>query len=327
MIKTKQTALEQASKWFLRMKDAAPDHADRSKFEAWLMSSEANRAAYQTIADTWEDFDSSEQIKQISQAMAMKKLDDDIRKRHKATQLAKLGALVMILITGLFGMNAWQSWRAKPLETVAQATAPSQMVTHYLSDGSKLTLDAHSQTQVLYYRDKRYVKLLQGQAVFEVVKDADRPFVVESAHARITVKGTRFLVNMINHKTIVAVDHGKVLVESLTNQPAGSVVLTNGQVAEASSQSAPHPVQKSAKDAFAFLQGRLIFDGAAMTEVTETLSRYRQAPVVNQSTTRTPISAVVDVTSLNTFVKALPSVAPVNLEESSTQTTVVDRKK
>lgn len=325
MINSRNSVLQQASKWFLRMKDAAPDHADRSKFEAWLMSSAANREAYQTIADTWEDFDSSEHIKQISQAMSMKKLDDDIRKRHKTTQLAKLGALVTIFITGIFGFNAWQTWHDKPLESIAQASAPGQMVTHYLSDGSKLTLDAQSQTQVLYYRDKRYVKLLQGQAVFEVVKDADRPFVVESTHARITVKGTRFLVNMIHHKTVVAVDHGKVLVESLASGQPGSVLLSNDQVAEVKAHSAPLPLQKSAKDAFAFLQGRLIFDGAAMTEVTETLSRYRQPPVVNQSTTRTPISAVVDVKSLNKFVKALPSVAPVKLEESDTQTVVVDR--
>lgn len=325
MLGSKNSTLEQASKWFLRMKDAEPDHVDRSKFEAWLMRSAANREAYQTIASTWEDFDSSDHIKQISQAMSLKKMDDDIRKRRQTAHVAKMSAVVAIFVTGLFGLNAWQTWRAKPIETIAQTSAPGQMVTHYLSDGSKLTLDAHSQTQVLYYRDKRYVKLLQGQAVFEVVKDAERPFVVESDQARITVKGTRFLVNMIDHKTLVAVDHGKVLVESLAGGQTQSVLITNNQVAEVKTASAPLAMQKSAKDAFAFLQGKLIFDGASLSEVTETISRYRQPPVVNQSSTHTPISAVVDVQSLNKFIKTLPAVAPVKLEESDTQTTVVNR--
>lgn len=325
MNRPKNAVLEQASKWFLRLKDAAPDHADRSKFEAWLMESEAHRHAYQTIAETWEDFDSSAQINHISQAMRIRKLDEDIRKRERANTFAKLGVVAAIGIASLFAFNQWKEWHAQPLETIAQASAPGHMVSRFLSDGTKLTLDAHSDTQVLYYRDKRYVKLLHGQAVFEVVKDADRPFVVESDHARITVKGTRFVVNMIAHKTVVAVDHGQVLVETLAAGQTTSVMLTNNEVAEVKPQVSPVKLNKSAKDYFAFLQGKLIFDGASLSEVTETLSRYRQPPLVNHSKSNTEISAVVDVKTLNKFIKTLPAVAPVKLQESDAETSVLDR--
>lgn len=277
------------------------------------------------IAETWDDFDSSEQVTQISHAMRMRKLDEDMRKRQHATRFAKLGAVVAIGLASVFGFHQWQIWRAQPLETIAQNSTPGHMVSRFLSDGTKLTLDAHSDTQVLYYRDKRYVKLLRGQAVFEVVKDANRPFVVESDHARITVKGTRFLVNMVNHKTVVAVDHGKVLVESLAAGQISTKLITNNQVVEVTSNQAPVTLQKPASDYFAFLQGKLIFDGAAMSEVTETLSRYRQTPLVNHSKTQTEISAVVDVKTLNRFIHTLPSVAPVKLQESANQITVVDR--
>lgn len=324
MIQPHHTLLAQASKWLLRMKNAAPDHADRSKFEAWLMSSTAHQEAYQIIAETWEDFDSAGQVKELSKAISVKKLEDDMRKRHKATQLAKLGVCVMLCLSMMLGWHAWQGWYRQPIETIAQASAPGQLVTHYLSDGSKLILDAHSKTQVVYYRDKRYVKLLQGQAVFEVVKDVERPFVVESSHAKITVKGTRFLVNMVAGKTVVAVDHGKVLVESLATNPSTIVKLTNNQVVEVFPHSSPLVIHKSAIDAFSFLQGKLIFDGASMSEVTETLSRYREPAIVNQSTSRKPISAVVNIATINTFIKALPAVAGVKMKESSTQTVFVD---
>lgn len=325
MSRQRHLILEQASKWFMRLKDAEPDHADRSRFEAWLMESEAHRQAYQTIAETWGDFDSSAQIKHISQAMSMRKLDEDIRKRAKSSTFAKLGAVVVIGLSSVFAFNQWQEWHAKPLETIAQTSAPGHMVSRYLSDGTKLTLDAHSDTQVVYYRDRRYVKLMHGQAVFEVVKDADRPFIVESDHARITVKGTRFVVNMINHKTVVAVDHGKVMVESLQAGQVNNLLLTDGQVAEVKAKASPVKVSKPARDYFAFLQGKLIFDGAPMSEVTETLSRYRQPPLVNHSHTTTEISAVVDVKTLNKFIKTLPAVAPVKLLETDAETTVTDR--
>lgn len=325
MIKSKSATLEQASRWFLRMKDAAPDHADRGKFEAWLMRSENHRRAYQTIAETWDDFDSSEHIRQISNAMILRKLEEDIRKRHKATQLAKLGVVAALFVGSVFAFNAWQTWQATPLETIAQNSASGHIVDRYLSDGSKLTLDASSNVKVSYYRDKRYVKLVQGQAVFEVVKDAGRPFVVESDQARITVKGTRFTVNMVNHKTVVAVDHGKVLVEPLVAGQANSMLLTNGEVAEVKQDVSPVKLNKPAKDYFAFLQGKLIFDGAPMSEVTETLSRYHQPSLVNHSTTHAEISAVADVKTLDQFIKTLPSVAPVALQASETQITVIDR--
>ena len=325
MSQPRNAALEQASKWFLRLKDAAPDHADRGRFEAWLMESEVNRQAYQRIAETWGDFDSAARITHISQAMSARKLDEDIRKRQRANTLAKLGAVVVIGLASVFGYQQWQTWRAMPLETIAQTSAPGHMVSRYLSDGTKLMLDAHSDTKVVYYRDKRYVRLLHGQAVFEVVKDADRPFVVESDHARITVKGTRFVVNMINHKTVVAVDHGKVLVETLQAGQSSSVLLGNGEVAEVKDQAKPVKLNKSSKDYFAFLQGKLIFDGAPMNEVTETLSRYRELPLVNQSHAVAEISAVVDVKTLNKFVKTLPAVAPVQLHETAVATIVQDR--
>lgn len=325
MTRPKNATLEQASKWFLRLKDAEPDHVDRGRFEAWLMKSEANRQAYQTIAETWDDFNSAEHIRSLSNAMAIRKMDEDIRKRKVASNFAKLGVAVAIGISSLFAFNQWQDWQAQPLETIAQTSAPGHMVSRYLSDGTKLTLDAHSDTVVTYYRDKRYVKLLHGQAVFEVTKDADRSFVVESDHARITVKGTRFVVNMIDHKTVVAVDHGQVQVDSLEPGQATSLLLTNGEVAEVKPQVSPVKLNKQAKDYFAFLQGRLIFDGASMNEVTETLSRYRQPPLVNHSHANAEISAVVDVKSLNKFIKTLPSVAPVKLQESDTETRVTDR--
>lgn len=322
MLNRKHLALEQASKWFLRLKDAAPDHADRGKFEAWLMSSAANQQAYQTIADTWEGFDSSEQISQLSSAMLNRKLEEDIRKRQQANKLAKLAAVAVLSLAGLFG---WQHWQAQPLQTIAESSGTGSILSRTLPDGSKLTLDAHSHTQVVYYRDKRYVKLLQGQAVFEVVKDAERPFVVESAQARITVKGTRFVVNMVNHKTVVAVDHGKVLVETLQDGATDALLLTDGQVAEVHPRGAPVRRHKLGQDYFAFLQGKLIFDGASLDEVAETVSRYLPQPLVNQSTSHTEISAVVDIKTLPAFIKTLPVVAKVKLQAEEKQTLISDR--
>ena len=63
-----------------------------------------------------------------------------------------------------------------------------------LPDGSVLRLDTDTRIAVALYRERREVKLLGGQAMFQVHGDAARPFDVLAGPVRVTVVGTRFSV-------------------------------------------------------------------------------------------------------------------------------------
>lgn len=313
---------EEAAKWFLKLQHAEPDHPDRSQFEYWLMQSAMHQEAYQAISQTWQDFDSPKKVEVLADAMQRKKLDDDIKRRSKVASLAKFAS---ILVLGFCAVFAYQAWQQQPLMHVAQSSQVGHIVSQYLPDGTQLTLDARSKVEVTYYRDKRLVKLKQGQAVFEVVKDQARPFVVESANARVTVKGTRFLVNQLNHKTYVAVDHGKVLVESLDSQgntAAGKVVLTNGQVAEIGSTPLPRQLNRNALNMFEFMQGRVIFEDANLNEVAETVSRYRSTPLTSNVQRYVGITAVIQTKEMEKFIQSLPQVADVTLKHTPARTEI-----
>lgn len=315
---------EEAAKWFLRLQHAEPDHPDRSKFESWLMQSVSHQDAYQAIAKAWQDFDSHKQVEALAEAMQRKKLDEDIQRRNKNASLAKLASVLLMGFCAIFVYLAWQDWQQQPLTRMAQSSQVGHIVSQYLSDGTQLTLDAHSDVEVIYYRHQRLVKLKQGQAVFDVVKDQDRPFVVESANARITVKGTRFLVNKLSHKTYVAVDHGKVQVEGLdsTGNPASTILLTNGQVAEIAIAQPPRKLERNALSMFEFTQGRVMFEDASLGEVAETVSRYRAIPLVSHVNTSTGITAVIKIKEMEAFIHTLPQVADISLKHSTTQTDI-----
>ncbi|WP_047534439.1 FecR family protein [Methylotenera sp. N17] len=316
---------EEAAKWFLRLQHADLDHPDRSKFESWLMQSAAHQDAYRAIVQAWQDFDSHKQIEVLAEAMQRKKLDEDIKRRSKVASLAKFASIVVLGFCAVFAYQTWQDWQQQPLTHIAQSSQVGHIVSQYLSDGTQLTLDARSDVEVIYYRHKRVVKLKQGQAVFDVVKDQSRPFVVESANARITVKGTRFLVNRLKEKTYVAVDHGKVQVEALTSdgKPSTSIiVLTNGQVAEITTAQSLHKLDRNALSMFEFTQGRIIFEDADLNEVAETVSRYRAIPLVSHVNQSVGITAVVKIKEMEAFIQSLPQVADVTVKHSASKTEI-----
>ena len=81
--------------------------------------------------------------------------------------------------------------------------------------------------------------------------------------------GTRFLVNLVDKNVRVAVDHGRVEVQSIDatgNKLFVPIILTNGQMAEIKPSLAPNKIAGNALDAFAFTQGRLVFDDATLNE-------------------------------------------------------------
>lgn len=314
---------EEAAKWFLRLQNAEPDHPDRSKFEAWLMQSTMHQDAYQSVSEAWQDFDSPKKLESLSQAMQRRKLDEEIKRRGRATTFAKVASIAALGFCSLFAYQTWDNWYQAPVSQVAQTSQVGHIVGQYLADGTHLTLDAHSNVEVIYYRNKRLIKLKQGQAVFDVVKDQDRPFVVESANARITVKGTKFLVNMVDQKTYVAVDHGKVQVQALDN--AGNtteqtIMLTNGQVAEIKRAKPMRKLNRDAISMFAFTQGSLVFEDASLNEVAETISRYRATPLVANVNHPIGITAVLKIKEVESFIHSLPTVAGVTVNHLPSKT-------
>lgn len=97
-------------------------------------------------------------------------------------------------------------------------TQPSEVT---LADGSRVVLRAETVFEEL---GPRHLKLVRGEAVFEVAK-ADTPFVVETEHGRATALGTRFLVRSGVAETFAAVLRGTVRLEG----DAGNETLRAGQ--------------------------------------------------------------------------------------------------
>jgi len=304
-----------AARWYVRMREAAPDSPERTTFEVWLLSDRRHQTAYQMIEATMDDFSSTARLQELSNALTQKLYFEQTARRKKISKLGS-GLAVMLVCAGLalFGRQQYVQWQAAPLSSEVQTTAVAQILTRTLDDGSVVTANANSAMEIVFYRHQRLVKLSRGEAIFEVTKDPERPFVVETPQAKVTVLGTRFAVNQLSKKVRISVDHGRVQV--LRKDGYGqTLILGNGEVAEID-HDAPHKVNRNAADSFSFTSGRIIFDRADMFEVADTLSRYRNPTVKAMfASEQTPkVNAVLKVTEVENFIQTLPQSVPVALQ-------------
>jgi transmembrane sensor len=78
-------------------------------------------------------------------------------------------------------------------------------------------LNARSRLRVEFTNGERRVELFEGQALFQVAKDKNRPFIVASDAATVRAVGTQFDVNRKASGTTVTVLEGRVAVYSSTH--------------------------------------------------------------------------------------------------------------
>ena len=156
-----------------------------------------------------------------------------------------------------------------------------------LDDGSRVTLNTASKIEVDLRRDHRIIRLVAGEALFDVAHDASRPFDVYTGESILRAVGTRFDVDVRPNRTTVTVIEGIVsLTQGLTQAlPRGNTPLLKasdrvviGMVGPGAPEHAVH------LDAVtSWTQRKLIFEHRALGEVAEEFNRYNRKRILIES--------------------------------------------
>jgi ferric-dicitrate binding protein FerR (iron transport regulator) len=139
----------------------------------------------------------------------------------------KVAASIALLLTAsFFGYNYLDGQKEI---IVANNTESVKLV--QLPDGSKISL--RSLSSIVYrknYEKNRLVEL-QGEALFEVEKDKQHPFSVETKMGKITVLGTTFSVRSYSNETFTKTLLKEGSVEFAGNDKVATVILKPGEEA------------------------------------------------------------------------------------------------
>ncbi len=132
----------------------------------------------------------------------------------------KIAAMVIVVLglsLTLYNIQKEDIIKPQLITWKAKKTDNGEKLTFRLSDGTVVKLNSKSKLRFPNtFSDKKREVVLEGEAFFEVVKDSERPFIIQTANISTTVLGTSFNINAYPKSNLVevAVVTGKVKVES-----------------------------------------------------------------------------------------------------------------
>ncbi|MGC4009716.1 MAG: FecR family protein [Pseudomonas sp.] len=182
-----------------------------------------------------------------------------------------------------------------------------------LADGSRVWLNSDSALSVDFSAQQRRLYLHSGEALFEVAKDAARPFIVEAKGGEVRAVGTRFDVDSRGPQVRVDVTEGVVQVNSAGSAP---VRLSAGERLSYRERVAPDPVQPlDLSSASAWQRGKLIFNQRPLGEVLDELERYVPGRIVltDSALRQHKVSGVFDLKDPDALLKTLERLQPVKV--------------
>lgn len=272
--------VDAALDWFVRL-EAGCDASARLEFEHWLQADPKNPKAFKQIKDmsgsaalsTAAAID-AEKLARLDQANLAK-----VTGRRRAARgfgakrwasLAAAFALVVLGATQLPGlMLRWQADYMTVTGNFRQVSLP---------DGSVMTLNTASAVRIDFKDGRRDVRLLHGEAFFDVVHDPAHPFIVSAAFSHVRVTGTAFAVRTGSQTDTITLERGHVEVSRL-DDAADRASLDPGEMVEVTSGALSPVTPVDTQSALAWVSGRIVFHDDPLSAAVRDLGRYYPEPI------------------------------------------------
>ena len=355
--KLNRQILDEASDWFVDFRVGDVDSTARERFDLWLRQSPEHIRAYMEIANTYMALPGLNPTRKVDvqELIAYARAEGNVvsfdpaarpaqplspaadpdgqpssrRPRRRAFALA--ASIAIACVTG--SLVAWLAlqWHS----TYSTDVGERRSIT--LGDGSTVDLNARSKIRVRFSKGQRVVELLEGQALFGVVHDVSRPFIVAAGNTAVRAVGTQFDVYRKRSGTTVTVVEGRVAVEGRGGSipatsrgesgskvrprtaqemaglvtPAGEVFVSAGEQVTVTDQTVAEPRRTNVAATTAWTQHRLIFDATPLADVVDDFNRYnaRQIVIEDKELNDFHVSGVyssTDPASLMRFLRQQP---------------------
>jgi len=264
-----------AAEWVVRI-DRRLSESEQAALEEWLAAEPRRAGALARAQAGWVYMDRS----QVYRAAGELRESPAARHRRMALPWASAAAVLLAVASALW---VWQGYSRTHI-----ATARGEIRQLNLADGSRVTLDTLSRVSVHYESATRLVRLEAGEALFEVAKDARRPFIVQAGNVRVRAVGTAFVVDRRSEAAVdVIVTHGIVDVWREAGSPEPAVrVAAHRRLLTAPAQAAQQAAlpeeltPEQLAGAVAWENGVIDLNGRTIGEAAADFNRYNTRRIV-----------------------------------------------
>jgi transmembrane sensor len=299
-----------AAAWVAQLHDQQRSADLDARVRAWLGESEDHRRAFTRMTQAWERA-------------------GGIRMRARRDTLA----------TGRGGHSRFNPWAATAAATLVLAvtaavyywrdtavvTGVGQQQVRLLRDGTRVVLNTDTRIEVNYDERARRVRLIHGEAWFDVSQQPTRPFLVSVDGQEIRALGTSFIVRHdgIQDLSVILVE-GRISVapigqhdEAASQSPQ---ILSPGQRLIISRNHAPAVDRPALTHITAWEHGRVEFEETPLGDAAKEMNRYskRHVIVASADIARLRIGGVFRAGDSDEFARIVTATFGLRAERSGT---------
>lgn len=271
MDKNKDRIAEEAAEYLARrVSGSKPTSGDG--FPAWLKADADHAQAYDKAGGLWEELGA---LRSDQDLVHLKR--SDIRKhvgRFPWARRMRTAAAAAVMLLAVGGAYTYIH-RVKPVigSFASEAEERKQLT---LDDGTAVVLNIDSEIATSFTRGQRDVVLVRGEADFQVAHDNERPFVVRVGEGSVTALGTQFQVRRDEKQTLITLLQGSVSVRT----PRGFQTLMPNESATLLETGAITMATVDPATALGWMEGRLSFRNATLSEVVSQANRYSRRKII-----------------------------------------------
>lgn len=263
--------LQQAAEWFALLGAPVVDAQAHQRWRQWLDADPTHQQAWRQVEAISGKFLN---VPGGNKPMAHRLLD-----AAAASQARRRQALKMLTLLCGVGIGGWGASQAVPWRQWAAThhTALGERREIHLADGGSIWLNTDSAINVDYGPDLRRIRLVAGEILITTAPDTQapaRPFVVDTAQARLRALGTRYSVYQEDAASVVAVFEGAVQIEP-SDAGATPWILQVGQQSRVTRREAS-PAAPADEARRSWTGGLIIAENMRLGDFIAELARYRR---------------------------------------------------
>lgn len=250
---------------------------EKNDLENWILASRQNKDEFEKIKKIWDASSSFSPDVIAAYKIVEKRINEDRPlklSRFKRTYYLIAAILILgIITTSLYFLTNTDSSNWKNISS-------SNQKEHFiLPDNSEVWLNKNSSLSYSISETGKRLCQLKGEAYFEITKNKERPFIIETNHTSILVIGTSFNIesNPISGDKLSVVS-GTVKISEINNAEKYMSV-SAGQSSTYSVKDQIFSLHKLDANEIAWKTGLLIFQNTPLEEVAKRLEQVYEVKI------------------------------------------------
>ncbi|WOH38721.1 FecR domain-containing protein [Thalassotalea fonticola] len=328
----------ESADWLAKMDGDNMDQAEKLALKNWLNESPEHAIALKNHMSMWDDM--TEVLNDSGESFMAEATNPEYFSwlRNVFSPKPVMLAMSCMFLLILSGVLIVSPWSARNVETAFYLTNVGVQQSYQLSDGSTALLNTDSRIEIEFSDGQRIVRLQQGEAMFDVAHDKDRPFIVYAAGSAVRAVGTEFVVRLASENILVTVTEGTVELSQRENMAKSNeeksssvavkpepMLLHQGEQAEYVVENATFVAKQinetQINEQLSWLDGQLVFKEERLENVIKEINRYLDTDILilSPKLKDIPISGRFQIGETEALLEAIEITFDIDVDMSNNQ--------